>query len=43
MDKKVVAEVVAGKTIEHEIAMIERPVEISPGNVGLTIEGPMPR
>src|SRR6202021_2331257 len=35
---KLVAEVVAGKTIEHEIAMIERPVEISPGNVGLTIE-----
>src|SRR3984885_57638 len=35
---KLVAEVVAGKTIEHEIAMIERPVEISPANVGLTIE-----
>ena len=35
---KLVAEVVAGKPIEHEIAMIERPGEISPANVGLTIE-----
>ena len=35
---KLVAEVVAGKRIEHEIAMIERPGEISPANVGLTIE-----
>jgi NMD protein affecting ribosome stability and mRNA decay len=36
---KLVPEVVAGKPIEHEIAMIERPGEISPANVGLTIEG----
>jgi len=35
---KLVAEVVPGKPIEHEIAMIERPEEISPANVGLTIE-----
>ena len=35
---KLVAEVVPGKPIEHEIAMIERPDEISPANVGLTIE-----
>jgi|SRR5580704_3982194 hypothetical protein len=35
---KLVAEVVAGKPIEHEIALIERPGEISPANVGLTIE-----
>jgi hypothetical protein len=32
-----VAEVVAGKPIEHEIAMIERPDEVSPATVGLTI------
>jgi hypothetical protein len=35
---KLVAEVLPGKPIEHEIAMIERPDEISPANVGLTIE-----
>jgi hypothetical protein len=35
---KLVAEVVPGKPIEHEIAMIERPEKISPANVGLTIE-----
>jgi hypothetical protein len=35
---KLVAEVVAGEPIEHEIAMIERPGEISQANVGLTIE-----
>ena len=34
---KLVAEVVPGKPIEHEIAMIERPDEISPASVGLTI------
>ena len=39
---KLVPEVVAGKPIEHEIAMIERPGEISPANVGLTIEEAKP-
>ena len=34
---KLVAEVVPSKPIEHEIAMIERPDEISPASVGLTI------
>jgi hypothetical protein len=34
---KLVAEVVPGKPIEREIAMIERPDEISPASVGLTI------
>ena len=34
---KLVAEVVPGKPIEHEIAMIEPPDEISPASVGLTI------
>jgi hypothetical protein len=33
---KLVAEVVPGKPIEHEIATIERPDEISPASAGLT-------
>jgi hypothetical protein len=34
---KLVAEIVPGTPIEHEIATIERTVEISPATVGLTI------
>ncbi|MGA3093412.1 MAG: ISKra4 family transposase [Terriglobales bacterium] len=34
---KLVAEVVPGKLVEHEIAAIERPDEILPASVGLTI------
>jgi hypothetical protein len=34
---KLVAEVVPGKPIEHEVATIERSDEISPATVGLTI------